>query len=103
MNNCVDLMKVLGYEFKNIGLLDTALTHSSYANECGGENYERLEFLGDAVIELVVSDYIIRFKEPHLMTTVSIPIPSVTQSRRFSPVIECCPGRVYSYLYMLTS
>ena len=56
-------MKVLGYEFKNIGLLDTALTHSSYANECGGENYERLEFLGDAVIELVVSDYIIRFKE----------------------------------------
>lgn len=35
----------------------TALTHSSYSNEHGGENYERLEFLGDAVLELATSEY----------------------------------------------
>ena len=63
MINYDELMKVIGYKFKNVELLDTALTHISYANESGGESYERLEFLGDAVIELVVSDYIVRFKE----------------------------------------
>ncbi len=35
----------------------TALTHSSYSNEHGCENYERLEFLGDAVLELITSEY----------------------------------------------
>lgn len=43
---------------KNMKLLETALTHSSYSNEHDVENYERLEFLGDAVLELVVSDYL---------------------------------------------
>ncbi len=42
----------------NKELLKTALTHSSYSNEHNSENYERLEFLGDAVLELVVSDYL---------------------------------------------
>lgn len=37
--------------------LHTALTHTSYANEHNIESYERLEFLGDAVLELVISDY----------------------------------------------
>ena len=53
-----DLQKNIGYEFKDIQLLKTALTHISYANDNNCESYERLEFLGDAVIELVVSDYI---------------------------------------------
>ena len=43
---------------KNKSLLKTALTHSSYSNEHDCENYERLEFLGDAVLELIVSDYL---------------------------------------------
>ena len=37
--------------------LDIALTHSSYANEHNVESYERLEFLGDAVLETIISDY----------------------------------------------
>ena len=41
----------------NQELLKTALTHSSYSNEHGGENYERLEFLGDAVLQLITSEY----------------------------------------------
>ncbi len=53
--------RVLGYEFKNIELLITALTHRSYVNEhkkSAREHNERLEFLGDAVLELAVTDYL---------------------------------------------
>ena len=51
----------LGYKFKNIELLKTAVTHSSYANENKmkiTENNERLEFLGDAILNLIVSHYL---------------------------------------------
>lgn len=54
--------KHIGYNFKEFQLLKEALTHSSYANEQGLPfNNERLEFLGDAVLELIVSELI--FKE----------------------------------------
>ena len=43
-----------GIKFKNSNLIDVALTHSSYSNEFGGENYERLEFLGDAVLQIIM-------------------------------------------------
>jgi len=52
---------VLGFEFKDIQLLVTALTHRSYVNEhkkSVTEHNERLEFLGDAVLELAVTDYL---------------------------------------------
>lgn len=48
----------IGYEFKDISLLEKALTHSSYANENGLESNERMEFLGDAVLELCMSKYL---------------------------------------------
>lgn len=57
-----------GFEFTRIELLITALTHRSYVNEhkkSTSEHNERLEFLGDAVLELVVTDYLYRnFSEP---------------------------------------
>ena len=46
---------ILGYKFNDKNLLKLALTHSSYANEHGLECNERLEFLGDAVLELTIS------------------------------------------------
>lgn len=47
----------LNYRFKNISLLETALTHSSYINENSGTAHnERLEFLGDAVLEIHISE-----------------------------------------------
>ena len=52
---------VIGYKFQDIKLLRQALTHSSYANERRinkQENNERLEFLGDAVLELTTSEYV---------------------------------------------
>ena len=51
----------LGYDFDNIDLLVTALTHRSYLNEhkkSANEHNERLEFLGDAVLELVTTDFL---------------------------------------------
>ncbi len=51
-------LKSYGIVINNDALLKTALTHSSYSNEHNGENYERLEFLGDAVLELVSSEYL---------------------------------------------
>ena len=54
------LQKNLGYTFKNEALLQNALTHSSFANEARGgvSSNERLEFLGDSVLSIIVSDYI---------------------------------------------
>lgn len=55
------IIKKIGVEFKNISLLKTAFTHRSYLNENRGkglENNERLEFLGDAVLELIISSYL---------------------------------------------
>ncbi|MCR5350839.1 MAG: ribonuclease III [Acholeplasmatales bacterium] len=58
MNNIADLENILGYKFNNKKLLEIALTHSSYANEHDLESNERMEFLGDAVLELVTSKYL---------------------------------------------
>lgn len=56
------LEKNIGYTFKDKSLLRLALTHSSYANETGNPMNcnERLEFLGDSVLSLIVSDYIFK-------------------------------------------
>ena len=52
------LLKKLKIPYKNIKLYETALTHTSFANENNVVSYERLEYLGDAVLELVVSEYL---------------------------------------------
>ena len=52
------LLKDLKIKYKNEKLYLTALTHTSYANENNEESYERLEYLGDAVLELVISEYL---------------------------------------------
>ena len=56
-----DLEEAIGYRFKNITLLQNALTHSSYANERWHDSLmsnERLEFLGDSVLGMVVAEYL---------------------------------------------
>ena len=56
-----NLKEKYGIKFNNENLLEDAFTHSSYANEHPGrKDYEKLEFLGDAVLELAVSDYLYR-------------------------------------------
>ena len=56
MNELSELQKIIGYNFKDSKLLTEALTHSSFAKE--KENYERLEFLGDRVLGLIISSEI---------------------------------------------
>lgn len=59
----IEFEERIGYQFDNLDLLATALTHSSYSNEKKLSKYEcneRLEFLGDAVLELISSEYIFR-------------------------------------------
>lgn len=49
------VQRAIGYHFSDSALLTTALTHSSYASENEADSYERLEFLGDAVLELAIT------------------------------------------------
>ena len=58
-----DFEEKLGYTFRDKSLLENALTHSSYANEHrreGASSNERLEFLGDAILGLVVAEHLYR-------------------------------------------
>ena len=59
-NKMEELEKIIGYQFKDKELLTLAMTHSSYANEhrMRHKHNERLEFLGDAVLELVSSEFL---------------------------------------------
>lgn len=57
------LQERIGYRFNDVRYLERAITHSSYSNETGARNHhllcnERLEFLGDSVLSLVVSNYL---------------------------------------------
>ena len=57
-----ELSRYIGYRFRDETLLKTALTHSSYVNECRKDDAvacnERLEFLGDSVLSLITSDFL---------------------------------------------
>ncbi len=61
INELIPLQKALNYSFNDLNLLNKALTHKSYANEIEipVKNNERFEFLGDSVLDLIVSDYMI--------------------------------------------
>ncbi|MBO5389557.1 MAG: ribonuclease III, partial [Lachnospiraceae bacterium] len=60
-NKYDELENLIGYSFKNKALLDIAFTHKSYTNENlvkKHESYERFEYLGDAILEFLVSKYL---------------------------------------------
>ena len=59
----MELLDKLEIPYKNTKLYETAFTHTSYANENHVESYERLEYLGDAVLELAISDYLYKNTE----------------------------------------
>ncbi len=61
----MEILDKLNIKTDNNDLYETAFTHTSYSNEHENtDNYERLEFLGDAVLELIISDYL--YNEKHL-------------------------------------
>ena len=64
----------IGYSFRDKSLLRLALTHSSYANENGNPANcnERLEFLGDSVLSIIVSEYIFeKYKNGYKVTKLA--------------------------------
>lgn len=94
------LEQVIGYKFNDRDLLAHAMTHSSYANEKHWEkarNNERLEFLGDAVLELVSSDFLFH-KNSHM------PEGEMTRTRA-SMVCEralaYCAGEIHLGEYLM--
>ena len=58
-----EFQKTMGFPFNDLSLLKTAFTHRSYLNEsrAEGEHNERFEFLGDAVLELVVTNFLFSY------------------------------------------
>ena len=89
MKRYQDLQHIIGYQFSNVQLLKTAMTHSSYANEnkllktaCN----ERLEFLGDAVLELISSDFLY----------AEIPHVSEGELTKLRASLVCEPSLAYS-------
>jgi ribonuclease-3 len=85
-----ELLQKLEINPKNMALYEQAFTHSSYAYEHEGvSNYERLEFLGDAVLELIMSDY--------LYKTQNIGEGQMTRMR----AAYVCEGALYEYALSL--
>ena len=73
-----ELEKKIGYTFNNIKLLELAMSHTSYANETKGkESNERIEYLGDAVLELISSEYIYK-------TYPKLPEGEMTKTRAYA-------------------
>ena len=82
----------LDYKFNNISLLKNALVHSSYANEVRGDTHsnERLEFLGDSVLSIIVAEYLFQnFK--------SIPEGELTKLRAATVCEKSLFGRCAVY------
>ena len=96
----IEFEKKIGYTFENPYLLVTALTHSSYSNEKRLKKYkcnERLEFLGDAVLELISSEYI--FKENPQKPEGDL--PRVRASYVCEPTLAACARDISLGDYLL--
>ena len=65
LEELLSFCKIINISFNDIRLLEAGLTHTSYANETGCMNNERLEFLGDSVLGLVCADYLYSFLPEH--------------------------------------
>ena len=96
----LELEKKIGYAFENLDLLVNALTHSSYANEhhiAYRGNNERLEFLGDAVLEVTSSEFLFR-------TYPNLPEGELTKKRASlvcEPTLALCAREISLGNYLL--
>ncbi|WP_147532069.1 ribonuclease III [Bacillus marasmi] len=87
-NQFKDFQKRIGFDYMNINLLKQAFTHSSYVNEHRKKPYEdneRLEFLGDAVLELTVSQFLYK----------KYPMMSEGELTKLRAAVVCEPSLVY--------
>lgn len=84
------LQKYFDLDFNDIKLLKTALTHSSFANENNCESNERLEFIGDAVLDLLMGNYLYKkFPKDHEGDLTKKRAKNVCESALVDYAIEC--------------
>ncbi|MCR5108429.1 MAG: ribonuclease III [Lachnospiraceae bacterium] len=91
--DCTKLEERAGYVFRDIKHLKTALTHSSFVNENKNRNlsdYERMEFLGDAVLELSVSEYLYE----HLPDAHEGELTKLRSSLVCEPTLAMCAAEI---------
>ncbi|MFZ5966347.1 MAG: ribonuclease III [Bacillota bacterium] len=95
-----ELEEKFNYHFQNIKILNESLTHSSYANENKKRKIkynERLEFLGDSVLSIVISDYIYN----HLNTSQEGELTKIRASIVCEPSLAACATRLSLGKYIL--
>ena len=68
----MELLKQLNIKPHDLSIYETAFAHTSYANEKKVKSYERLEFLGDAVLELLMSKYLYNINKFHLKSLLQL-------------------------------
>lgn len=85
----MDILDKLEIPYTNLKLYEQAFTHTSYANETNTKSYERLEYLGDAVLELIISEY--------LYKTTDVPEGKMTKLRSS----YVCENALYKYSCLL--
>ena len=70
MEQITEIENLIGYSFRDKGLLETAFTHSSYCNEHKAESNEKLEFLGDSVLNFAIAEllYLMSLEDEGAMT-----------------------------------
>lgn len=98
--NLKELEEKIGYIYQNPKLLRSALTHSSYANEHHmnkSECNERLEFLGDAVLELVTSEFLFH----HYLEKPEGELTKIRASIVCEPTLAYCAGELSLGEYLL--
>ena len=88
----------VGLSYNDISLLNNAFIHSSYANEVrnGASDNERLEFLGDSVLSVVVSEWLYR----NLQGDEGVKVDSISPELK---ITQLCPKTTYSLLTTLDS
>ena len=94
----IHLQRKINYFFKSPNLLNRALTHRSFVNEAGGTENEKLEFLGDAIIGMLISEYLYtrfpHYSEGRMSTIKSAVVSSPTLARRAAKI------ELGSYLFL---
>ncbi|OGD57314.1 ribonuclease III [Candidatus Berkelbacteria bacterium RBG_13_40_8] len=99
-NNLADFEKKIGIDFKNKDLLQQVFVHRSYLNENIGfslDHNERLEFLGDAVLELIVTDYLYK-KLPNPEGELTNLRSALVKGRMLSDIAQSL--NINDYLYL---
>lgn len=90
-----DLMRSIGYTFKDTSLLEDALTHTSFLNKMPPDRFEKLEFLGDRVLALVMADMLYHLDANYSEADMSIRMNYLVCRDTCASVAQACNLQAY--------